>query len=734
MKSGEEPILVRPHVMLGIAVSMVMFWSGVTMAQEQHAGAGSEKTNRLAASQSPYLLQHAHNPVDWYPWGGAAFEKARKENKPVFLSIGYSTCHWCHVMAHESFEDPEVARLMNEAFVNIKVDREERPDIDSIYMAVCQILTRRGGWPLTIIMTPEKKPFFAATYIPKETRFGRTGMLELIPRIREAWESGADEILKSADQITDALEEATRHDPGEDVGEAALHDAYRQLSVGFDEVHGGFNRAPKFPTPHNFFFLLRYFKRFGEAHALEMVERTLEQMRRGGVYDHLGFGFHRYATDAEWLVPHFEKMLYDQALLALAYIETYQATGKERYAQVAREIFAYVLRDMTSPEGGFYSAEDADSEGVEGVFYLWTEEEIRGILDPKEADLFLGVFTVEEEGNFAEEGTGQKTGRNILHRKASLEEEAARREMSPAALSKRLDRARQKLFSIRERRVHPYKDDKILTDWNGLMIAALAKGALVLREPRYAAAADRAADFILKRLRKEGKLLHRFRDGRAGIDANADDYAFLVFGLLNLYETTFETGRLQAALDLNQEMIDRFWDQEGGGFYFTAHDAEALILRRKEVDDGAVPSGNSMAMLNLLRIARITGAVDFEERASRIGRIFSNTVGRYPSAYTQFLVGVDFATAPSREVVLVGRAASPDLEAMRESLSRPFLPHLVLLFKPADEEAPQIVRIAEFTALHGAVDGKATAYVCTDFRCEQPTTDPDRMLELLGVR
>ncbi len=691
-----------------------------------------KKYNRLKHEKSPYLLQHAYNPVDWYPWGEEAFRKAKEEDKPVFLSIGYSTCHWCHVMERESFEDPEVAKLMNDVFVSIKVDREERPDLDNIYMTVCQVLTNNGGWPLTIIMTPDKKPFFAGTYFPKENRFGRIGMLDLVPRIQEIWRTRQDEVFSSADQIVSALKGESRHSQGEDeVDESTLRVAYKQLAERFDTVHGGFGRAPKFPTPHNFLFLLRYWNRSGENTALNMVEKTLQEMRRGGVYDHLGFGFHRYSTDQEWLVPHFEKMLYDQAMLSMAYIEAYQATGKEEYQKTAREIFTYVLRDMTAPEGGFFSAEDADSEGVEGKFYLWTEKEIREVLKG-EADLIIQVFNVEEGGNFSEEATGEKTEGNILHLRKPLAEIASLVGMPKGELESRVDSAREKLFSVREKRVHPYKDDKILTDWNGLMIAALAKGGQIFGEVKYVEAAERGAEFILKNMRNgDGRLLHRYREGEAGIQANVDDYAFLIWGLLELYEATFDIAYLKTALDLNTDLIEHFWDSENGGFYFTPDDGEDLIVRQKEIYDGAVPSGNSVAMLNLLRLGRMTANSDLEQKAAKIGRAFSKRVKQAPMAYTQLTVALDFGLGPSYEVIIAGNSQSDDTKNMLNALRKGFIPNKVVLLRPTERESPEITHIAEFTRDQLGLNGRATAYVCRNYECEFPTSDIDKMLELL---
>ena len=703
----------------------------------KHKSANSDikkNHNRLIHEKSPYLLQHAENPVDWYAWGPEAFEKARRDNKPIFLSIGYSTCHWCHVMAHESFENPEVARLMNEVFVCIKVDREERPDIDNIYMRVCQMMTGSGGWPLTILMTPDKKPFFAGTYIPRESHHGRLGMLDLIPRIKEVWDTQHAEILKTADQITASLSQLSQDSTGDELDKSTLKTAYDQLSSRFSEQYGGFGNAPKFPSPQNLLFLLRYWQSTNDEKALRMVVKTLQSMQDGGIYDHIGFGFHRYSTDSHWLVPHFEKMLYDQAMLAMAYIEAYQATGKKELRETAKKIFTYVLRDMTDQKGGFYSAEDADSEGVEGKFYVWTEDEIRKVLKGEEADLIINVFNVKKSGNFSDEASGENTGANILHLEKTLTEVAFKNKTSVDELKERVETARQKLFTARNKRIHPHKDDKILTDWNGLMIAALAKGAQACNEPEYANAAKRAADFILTDMRRtDGRILHRYRDGHAAILANVDDYAFLIWGLLELYETVFDVHYLQTALDLNNEMIKYFWDEQNGGFYFTADDAEELIVRQKDIYDGAIPSGNSVAVLNLFRLARITANSDLEDKANKIMIAFSKDVKSVPSGYTQMMVGLDFGIGPSYEIVIVGNPEAKDTKEMLNSLRKHFIPNKVVLLRPSDQEAPDIIRLAKFTEYQSSFDGKATAYVCLDYACKMPTTDTEEMLKLLNV-
>jgi uncharacterized protein YyaL (SSP411 family) len=680
------------------------------------------KPNRLISEKSPYLLQHAHNPVDWRPWSEEGFELAEKEDKLVFLSVGYSTCHWCHVMAHESFEDAEVAGLMNDAFVSIKVDREERPDIDQVYMKACQMMTGRGGWPLTIIMTPDKKPVFAATYMPKESRFGTVGLKDIIARIQDLWKRDRGQIMESAANVLVELRKVQAARPGKALDESSLADAYYRLSGIFDPQNGGFGSAPKFPAPHNLMLLLRCWKRGIDTSAMEMVETTLQAMRRGGIYDHVGFGFHRYSTDAGWLVPHFEKMLYDQALLALAYAEAYQATRKEEYASTVREVLEYVLRGMTSPEGGFYSAEDADSEGEEGKFYLWTAVELKNLLNEDEMKLVIRIFDISESGNF-------EKGRNILRLRTSLDDAAMVLKVSQRELKERLEMIRQKLFQAREKRVRPLRDDKVLADWNGLMIAAFARGAQILDEPRYANAARNAADFILEKMRKpDGRLLHRYRDG-AGIAASLDDYAFLVWGLIELYETVFDVRHLQEALKLNGLMLEHFWDDAHGGLFFTPDDGETLLVRQTEIYDGAMPSGNSVAMLNLLRLSHLTGKSDLEEKASAISAAFAGTVGSQPLGHTMFLTALDFALGPSYEVALVGIPEDAGIAKMLKALRSRFLPNKAVIVVSGEE----VRKTAEFTQNLPQLDGIATAYVCANYSCELPTDNPDRMIELLMI-
>jgi hypothetical protein len=638
-------------------------------------------------------------------------------------------------MEKESFEDSEVARMLNDAFVCIKVDREERPDLDAAYMKVCQAMTGTGGWPLHIIMTDDKKPFFAATYIPKENRFGQLGMKQLVPQIKQLWMSKRNELIDSAEKIRALLkgrENESSLQPTEELAESTLDEACLHFAENFDERNGGFGTAPKFPSPHNLSFLLRYWKRTRHDKALQMVEKTLDAMRLGGIYDHLGFGFHRYSTDAKWLVPHFEKMLYDQAMLVTAYTEAYQVTRKEDYRQTVREIISYVLRNMAHPSGGFYSAEDADSEGEEGKFYLWTEREIRQVLSEEEAGLVKKVFGTEEEGNF-EATTGKKTGKNVLHLRKPPAEIAMDLHFSPEKLQKLIEEARQKLLAARQKRVHPSIDDKILTDWNGLMIVALAKASQVFDEPEYSAAARKAADFIIRNLfDAEGKFLHRYREGEASIDGFLDDYAFFTWGLVELYEAVFETKYLRYAIDLTDKMLKHFWDKEHGGFYQTADYSEAAFLRSKGIYDGAYPSGNSAAALDLICLARMTGETRFEEKAAQLMRAFSREVTKDPSAHTQLMSALDFALGPSSEVVVVGDPRKEDAARMLKTLWSKFLPRKVVILRSTAEKSQEITDIAKFTEnLHGEGD-KATAFVCRGHVCNLPTTDVRAMLELLN--
>lgn len=685
--------------------------------------------NRLIREKSPYLLQHAYNPVDWFPWSEEAFEKAEAEDKPVFLSIGYSTCHWCHVMEKESFEDNEVAALMNDAFISIKVDREERPDIDGIYMTICQMLTGSGGWPLTIVMTPDKKPFFAGTYFPKENRFGRSGMLELVPRLKNVWLHRKDEILKSAEEISSALVQAAQIKFDEEIDKNIFNKAYSEFDQRYDKEYGGFNRAPKFPTPHNFYFLLRYWKRTGNNNALDMVLKTLTEMRKGGIYDHIGFGFHRYSTDQQWLVPHFEKMLYDQALICTAYIEAFLAAKNFEFKDTAEEILRYVMRDMTSEEGGFYSAEDADSEGVEGKFYLWKEDEIKKLLNEK-AELFLKIFNVKSDGNWIDQVHGSSDQTNILHLKKSYKEISAEEGIEESELKNEISSSLKILFDYREKRVHPYKDDKVLTDWNGLMISAFAKAAQAFNID-YLRTAEKAADFILKKMiTGSGRLLHRYRDGEAALPAAADDYAFMIAALIDLYEANFDIKYLTTAIKLNDDFIKFFWDEDNGGFYFTASDSEQLIVRQKEMYDGAVPSANSAALLNLLRISRITGETSYEDKAHQILNAFSRSINSSPAAFSQALTAYDFAAGPSKEIVIVGNPHEETTKRLLSKIREKFIPNKIVLLKDPDKK-DELEDIAAYTKDFTTLNGKTAVYVCENFTCSLPVDNPGDLEKLL---
>ena len=663
--------------------------------------------NRLFNEKSPYLLQHAYNPVDWYPWGEEAFQEAKRLDKPVFLSIGYSTCHWCHVMEHESFTDQEVADLMNDAFINIKVDREERPDIDGVYMAVSQMMTGGGGWPLTIIMTPDKKPFYSATYIPKENRFNVVGMLDLVPQITGYWENQRERLMGIGEGIAASLGSGGPGG-GEEVTDRVLDTGFLLLNERYDEEYGGLGDAPKFPSPHNLLFLLRHWKRTGKEKALEIVEKTLQKMARGGIFDHVGYGFHRYSTDRKWLVPHFEKMLYDQAMLLMAYTEAYQATGKEEYKETAEMIIAYVLRDLTSSYGGFYSAEDADSEGEEGKFYVWTVDELQNIAGDEGQDVLV-YLGVKPEGNYMDEATGERTGTNILH---IVGEEPP----------ENLDEIRDRLFEQREARIRPLLDDKILTDWNGLMIAALSKAARAFQISEYAEEAVRSADFILGTMWDGEELLHRYREGEASIGGFLNDYAFMTWGLIELYQATHEKRFLDAAIRVNEVMMTQFVDPEGG-FFFTSSEAEELLARRKELYDGAIPSGNSVAFMNLMKLSRLTGDTSFEEEAAKLLRFFSSTVLGAPHGYSMLLSGLDFAFGPSTEVVVSGDAGE-----VIAQLDQRYLPSTVVHRYSEELEA-------SVGYLEGMKPGDETmVYVCTGFVCNLPTGDMEKVWEQLGEK
>lgn len=697
------------------------------------------KPNKLINEKSPYLLQHAHNPVNWYPWSDEAFDKAKSEDKPIFLSIGYSTCHWCHVMEKESFEDEQVAKLMNDSFVSIKVDREERPDIDGIYMAVCQMLTGSGGWPLTVVMTPDRKPFFAGTYFPKYNRFNRIGMLELIPKLAEVWKTKREDIEKSANEIVASLSQINLTDDTIKLNESIFEQAFNEFERRYDDKFGGFGISPKFPSPHNLMFLLRYWKRFNNDNALKMVESTLTQIRLGGIYDHIGFGFARYSTDQKWLVPHFEKMLYDQAMLAMAYTETYLATKNQFYKKTAEEILEYVLRDMTHNEGGFFSAEDADSEGEEGKFYLWEADELKNLLDKDELELATKIFNVEDTGNlpdgkagWVDESKGVKSGTNILHLQKSYIELSEEQNLNVNEFAVKLETIRKKLFNFREKRVHPHKDDKILTDWNGLMISAFAKAAQAFDNQIYYDAAIKAFNFVEKHLTNaNGYLLHRFHDGESGISAFIDDYAFMINASIDLYETTFEIKYLKRAIELNDILIKEFWDNASGGFFFSSLQNENLITRQKEIYDGAIPSGNSVALLNLVRLYHFTGKPDYEQKATKLIECFSGSISRSPSAFAQFLIGLDFYFGPSSEVVISFLQNNQKTKDAVKLIRSVFKPNKILILNPIDQNK-EIMESIPFIESMNLINNETTFYVCKNYVCNQPINDLKILVNLLA--
>lgn len=685
-----------------------------------------QKPNRLINEKSPYLQQHAYNPVDWHTWSEEAFSKALTEDKPVFVSIGYSTCHWCHVMEKESFESEEVAEILNSKFISIKVDREERPDIDNIYMKASVMMTGTGGWPLTIIMTPQKQPFFAGTYLPKTSRAGMTGLIEVLRSIGESWEKRRQTIITLAEGSANyVIESSGASDRKEAVSRVLLDEGYVMLLDSFDSLHGGFGCAPKFPSLHNLLFLLRYFKTRHTKQALEMVEKTLQRMRLGGIFDQLGFGFHRYSTDSKWLVPHFEKMLYDQAMMCMAYTEAYQATNKTEYKQTAEDILQYVLTEMVDETGGFYSAEDADSEGQEGKFYLWTRNEISKEL-ADEAGLFCKIFNVSEEGNFTPLHDSVSGG-NILYLKKSLNELASEMHMSPDHLEAFTKRTTRTLFKKRRTRVRPFKDTKILTDWNGLMIAAVAKCAQAFNSEKYAEAAEKALEFIFLRMTTQsGTLLHRYKDGEAAVEGMIDDYAFLIWGLIETYEASYIRDWLKKALELQDVMIERLWDRQGTAFFFAPETSARELPRIKEFNDGAIPSGNSVAFLNLARLSRLTGRVDYEEKAAALGQTINAHSGQ---RNTMFLAAATFLVGPAHEIVVVGDPLSRSTLNMLKNVNAVYCPNKVVLFKSGNDNS--LAEIAGYTRLMKTIDSKTTAYICTNFVCKSPLTDVDQVSRIL---
>ena len=701
-----------------------------------------QSPNRLAREKSPYLLQHACNPVDWHPWGEEAFQKAREEEKPIFLSIGYSTCHWCHVMERESFENEEIAAILNEHFVSIKVDREELPNVDRVYMTFVQASTGSGGWPMSLCLDPTLQPFFGGTYFPPESRMGMPGFKDILLRIAEAWKKDREKLIGMGARNMEALRAQTQ--TAGDLGELSaslLDGGFRHFAQSYDARLGGFGRAPKFPRPVNFNFLLRYHARTGNESALQMTLHTLREMAKGGMYDHIGGGFHRYSVDEGWHVPHFEKMLYDQGQLAVSYLEAYQITREEIYAGVARDVLDYVLRDMTHPEGGFYSAEDADSvidpshpeEKGEGAFYVWTEKEIEELVGNPDALLFRSHYGVRSAGNVSADPHEEFPGKNILYVAQSIEETARSLGKSTGEAERILAAARKKLFEARGSRPRPHLDDKILAGWNGLMISAMARGSQVLGETRYLEAARRAGSMILEKLHdpSSGRLQRRYRDGEAAFEAAAEDYAFLIQGLLDLYEASFEIHWLQSAMSLQEKQLHLFWDPIEGGFFSGTGRDPSILLRMKEDYDGAEPSANSASVLNLLRLAQMTDNEEWRREAEKGIAVFSARLETFPQAMPQMLAALDLYLSKPKQIILAGTPGAADTRAILEVVHGRFIPNKIILLADGAEGQKELSQLLPVISTMTPLKGKATAYVCENYTCQLPTSDPAVVARLL---
>ena len=677
-------------------------------------------TNRLIHETSPYLLQHAHNPVDWYPWGEEALSRAKKEDRPILLSIGYSSCHWCHVMEKESFENEEIAGIMNLRFINIKVDREERPDLDELYMNAVQVMTGSGGWPMTVFLTPDLIPFHAGTYFPPEDRGRMPGFSKVLVVVSDYYRSHREEVEKMEAQLKQALRQIVEVIPSqESVSDKVLSKAFNALESQFDPIYGGFGNAPKFPSSMALTFLLRYWKSTGSKKALEMVEKSLEKMANGGIYDHLGGGFHRYSVDERWLIPHFEKMLYDNALLARTYFEAYQATKKERYRRVGEEILNYVLREMKSPNGGFYSTQDADSEGEEGKFYVWTRDEIKGVLGKEKGTPFCAYYGVATEGNF--EG-----GRSVLNIASTLEKVSELYGMPVAELEKVLIEGRQKLYAERERRARPGRDEKILTSWNGLMISSFVDGFRVTGNEKYLKGAVEAARFIWE-MRKDGHVIRVFSRGKSQVKGYSEDYAFFTQALIDLYEATFETEWLKEAEDLNRRMIDQFWDEKNGGFFFTGKENESLIARSKNPYDNAIPSANSMAVFNLIKLGHLTGEESLKQKAEQILHLFYNFLDQHPSGFAQMLSGLCFFLNPE-EIGIIGSKSDLKTKSMLKEIYLAYLPNKILNLR--DPQEPIKEKWFPFLTEKG-IPEVPTTFVCKGFTCLPPVRNEEELKKIL---
>ncbi|MFN0119008.1 MAG: thioredoxin domain-containing protein [Blastocatellia bacterium] len=681
-------------------------------------------TNRLIHETSPYLQQHAHNPVDWYPWGEEALARARAENKPILLSIGYSACHWCHVMERESFENEAIAKLMNDHFINIKVDREERPDLDTIYMNAVQMLTGHGGWPMTMFLRPDTVPFYGGTYYPPVDYHNMPGFPRILISIAEAWRDRRDDINESAAAILGELGKLSQAAAGEaqldeDLRDYATHHILRRL----DHHHGGFGDRPKFPPSLTLSFLLRQYNHSRQPAELHAVELTLQKMALGGMYDQLGGGFHRYSVDEKWLVPHFEKMLYDNALLARLYLEAFQLTGNPFYQRITTETLDYVAREMTDAAGGFYSAQDADSEGIEGKFFVWSPAETESLLGAGDAALFNRYFDVTDGGNF-------EHGHSILHLDDDLETIARLMRVTPEQLSQVIERGKQILFDVREQRIKPQRDEKILTAWNGLMLRAFAEAARTLKRDDYLAIAIRNAEFVLTQMRRDARLLRTSRNGESKLNAYLEDYAFYADGLLALYEATFDVRWFREARALADTMIAQFYDQHAGGFYFTSHDHETLISRTKDFMDNATPSGNSVAVGVLLKLALLTGDMHYREIAAQTLLLLQDSIRRYPAAFGQLLCALDFHLGAPHEIAISGAPEAADTQALIDTVFSAYIPNKVVTCAAPDSGDAMAIPLL---AARGLVNKRATAYVCHEFRCEAPVTDATALRAALGI-
>ncbi len=691
----------------------------------------SRSPNHLKDETSSYLKQHQFNPVDWYPWSPEAFTKASREQKPIFLSIGYATCHWCHVMAHESFEDEEVASMLNTDFICIKVDREEHPEIDHLYMQFCQAMTGSGGWPLTIIMTPEKQPFFAATYLPKHNRYGIKGLLTLLPEITALWKQNKEKLITSAQQITQTLNQASPIDEKQ-ISSSILDTAYDQFVDSYDAQHGGFGSKPKFPTPHHLLFLLRYWKKTQKPYSLTMVKTTLQQMRNGGIYDHIGYGFHRYSTDERWRVPHFEKMLYDQALLIMVYTEAYQATHDQLFKQTAQEIITYVNRELKSSFGGFYAGQDADTEGKEGSYYTWTTEELKTLLTSDEMDFIKNYYSIKDQGNITIHPM-TITHENLFIQSMNLEDFAETLHLSKEEIITQVENIRKKLYKARSQRIPPEKDEMILTDWNSLLMAALAQAGRILDEPSYISMAEQIYQFIITKLStSEQQLFHSYQNGQAKIPGFADDYAFFIWSLLELFQTTFQPKYLKQSMEFTHYFLDHFSDKTNGGIFFTDESGDQILMRTKKITDGAYPSAFSVTLSNLIGLFHLTGNVEFADHAENLIISCSTHLSAHPMALSHFLTGLLYYFNPSSEIIIVGNKQDKETKKILKTIRSFYLPHTVVILEDAEYTAPQLNQIIPSLSAYTTIDNRPTIYVCQQFKCQQPTTHIAEMKRLLN--